>query len=442
MLNALKDFIKKHALFNLSSDKILLAVSGGVDSIVMLDLFHHLNINYGIGHCNFHLRGEASDQDEQFVKVLAEKYEADSWFTDFDTVEYARHRKISIEMAARDLRYEWLYKILHHNEFDFIATAHHQGDVLETVIFNLSKGTGIAGLQGIKPKRDKIIRPLWFASRQEIEQYAMTNQLDWRTDESNLSEEYTRNLIRHKVVPVLKQINPNLHHTFQLSLEKLNAVAAIFYQKVESFIKKGVSCHSDQVIIDKDILIQTTEPVIILAEVLKDYNFNYVQAKQIAESINSQPGKIFLSHSHELILDRTQLFISERKHEKDEIYNINPETDALKAGKIHFKIKKIAASDFHLKKDTTIASLDYDKLAFPLVIRHWKKGDRFIPLGMKGQKKLSDFMIDEKIPLNLKKRIFVVESGGKIVWVVGYRIDERFKVTENTKDIFQISIKA
>ena len=442
MLNALKDFIKKHALFNINSDKILLAVSGGVDSVVMWDLFDRLKVNYVIGHCNFHLRGEDADLDEKLVKEMAEKYNATSFFTHFDTRQYARLKKISIEMAARDLRYEWLYKIMYKHKLDFIATAHHQGDVLETIIFNLSKGTGIAGLQGIKPKRDTIIRPIWFATRNEIEAYARDHQLQWRIDQSNLSEEYTRNMIRHRIVPVLKEINPNLHTTFKTSLEKINAVANIFYGKVNAFIKQGMTYEGNQVIIQKNHLLQLKEPVIILSEVIKEFNFNYSQSKQILNTIDKQSGKKFISATHELIIDRDQIYISEKMPDNDADYSITPETKEFEADNIKLNIKILPAGKFRLDKNPSVASLDYDKLSFPLHLRHWKEGDRFVPFGMKGQKKLSDFMIDEKIPLNLKKRIYVLESGNQIAWIAGYRIDERFKITSNTRKVFQISIKS
>jgi len=439
MLNQLMEFITQQKLFH-SREKILLAVSGGVDSVVMIHLFKAANFNFAVLHCNFQLRGEESDGDEVFVKALSGECNVPIFVRRFETENYAKNHGISIQMAARELRRNWFDEILKTEQYDKIATAHHLNDSLETVIFNLTKGTGIAGLQGILPNKDYYIRPLLFATREMIHEYAREKKLEWREDSTNTSVKYSRNLIRHHVIPELKKINPNLEFTFTHSMEKIRAAASIY----KNFIaKQKVSLlfpENDVIKINKDELLHMIEPQVVLFDVLEEYGFNYAQVKDILKIFQGQSGKVFNSKTHQLIIDREELIIKKREVgeiAERQIFEHTMEVN-LKNGKMTFEI--FNGIDFAISPDKNEAALDLEKLQFPLLLRAWKPGDAFYPLGMKHKKKVSDFMIDEKIPVNLKKQTLTLFSNKDLVWLVGHRIDERYKITKETRKILRIYI--
>jgi len=425
-----ENFSKKHSLFT-KNDKILLAVSGGIDSMVMLDLFKNSNLQVGIAHCNFQLRDKDSEGDELFVTSEAKRLEVDCYSKKFETKVYSRENVVSIQMAARELRYAWFEKLRKKNRYNLVATAHNLDDSLETVLFNLTKGTGIAGLKGIPIKTGNIIRPLLFAQKQEIIRYADEKGLKWRTDISNIDDKYSRNLIRNKVVPVLKEINPKLLDTFSNTTDKINAVSSIFAQWIESMRNDAVENRGDDIFIAKSKVLdwETYTRELILFEIIRLYGFNYDQAKNVCASID-EIGKLFISETHHLNIDRDLLIISKIPEintraiieKEDQLIELNGSNIVIE---VHDK-------KINIEPDANVAYLDMDDLVFPLVIRNWVEGDSFVPLGMKGEKKLSDFMIDEKIPLNLKSRVLVVTSSGNIIWIVGHRIDDRYKITENT----------
>jgi tRNA(Ile)-lysidine synthase len=439
MIEQFLSHIDQNQLFA-KEDRILLAVSGGIDSIVMAALFNEANLNFALAHCNFGLRGEESDADEQFVKKLAKRYKVPFFVNHFDTETYAQSEQLSTQMAARYLRYQWFEELRQQEGFAYVATAHHQNDTLETVLFNLTKGTGIAGLHGILPKKGKIIRPILFAHKEMIYDYVASRQLVWREDSSNESTKYYRNLIRNQVVPVLKQINPDVENTIMQTVERIRAVEEVFHEKVEQAKKEVVREEGLDVFMKIEKLIALKEPAIILHELLRPYNFNYTQAKEIVARINKGSGKWFMSPTHRLNIDRTLLIISPKELESfqdREVYEDSKEFEN-EFFKLDFEI--CDAEGFDISKDKNTAALDFDKLEFPVKIRKWKDGDWFHPLGMNQKKKLSDFMVDEKIPLTLKERVFVLTSGGSIVWVIGHRIDDRFKITKQTQKIFKIEI--
>lgn len=438
MIKLLQDYIKKHALFDPRKDKLLLGVSGGLDSVVLLDLLAQLQSNLMILHCNFNLRGEESDQDEEFVTELANKYHYPILSKSFSTSAFADDNQVSIEMAARTLRYDWFNKILKEKKFNFIALAHHLDDTFETVLFNLTKGTGIAGLRGIKPKRDKVVRPLLFADREMIGQYAKNHRLSWRIDSSNLSDMYIRNKIRHRILPVMKEINPNVVQTFQANLVRIGAVEEIFQQHLRKHKKKYVRKENQTTFIAKKGL-EVSHSEVILAEMLKKYQFNYVQAIDIVSKALGQPGKKFYSPTHELVIDRKDLIITPLADSEEE-YLITDTKSVVQTKSFLLKCYKADVDSYKISSNPEIAAFDLDLLQFPLKLRPWEPGDRFMPFGMQGQKKVSDFMIDHKIPLNLKDKILLLVSQKQIIWVVGYRIDERFKITHSTKNILEISI--
>lgn len=434
MLNRFKKFIAEKNLF-LSENRILLAVSGGIDSVVMCELFHLSNFKFAIAHCNFQMRGKDSDSDEKFVKELAEKYKVKCFSKKFNTKKYAAEKKISVQMAARELRYEWFEKIRNENRLDYISIATQKNDEIETALLNFTRGTGISGLHGIFPKRGNIIRPLLFATRKEILEFAAEKKLRWREDKSNLSEHYLRNKIRHKIIPVLKEINPNLEQSFSETIEKIREAEEVFHQQIEDK-KKEIFKNEHCIEIHK--LLQLSPLKTYLFEFLKPYNFNETVVEKIISSLKKQSGKKFFSETHFIIKDRKYLLINADR--VSNTVNIGEEIIYENTKRINsplrLKFQIADKKDFKLIKDEKFAFLDYEKLKFPLVLRQWKSGDWFIPFGMKGKKKISDFLIDEKISLAEKEKIFVLVSFGKIIWVAGKRIDENFKVTEKTKKIF------
>lgn len=442
MLNEFLTFINKQNLIQ-PSQKVLLAVSGGMDSVVMCDLFSKAKIDFAIAHCNFGLRGEESNEDEMFVKKLSIKYKVPFFVTTFQTADFAENEKISTQMAARILRYEWFEKIRVQHNFDYIATAHHQNDVLETVLLNLTKGTGIAGLHGIRVKNGHIIRPILFAEKESIFDYVVENQIIWREDSSNESNKYQRNLIRNEVVPLLKQINPNLENTIQQTVERITAVEDIFEQEME-MLRKQITWSDSQAIYVNYKAIQTlSQPVIKLAELLKPYHFSYQQSQDIFEAFDKESGKTFLTPTHTLVKDRTELVITPKNLQAFTSKTIEKNNEVVEFGERMLNIGAITEIEegFTVPTAKKVACLDADKVRFPLQLRKWKEGDWFCPLGMNKKKLISDFLIDQKVPLNLKKEVYLLTSNGSVVWVVGFRIDDRFKVTEKTSKICLMEVK-
>lgn len=442
MLNEFLTFINKQNLIQ-PSQKVLLAVSGGMDSVVMCDLFSKAKLDFAIAHCNFGLRGEESNEDEMFVKKLSIKYKVPFYVTTFQTADFAENEKISTQMAARILRYEWFEKIRTQHQFDYIATAHHQNDVLETVLLNLTKGTGIAGLHGIRVKKGHIIRPVLFAEKESFFDYVVENQIIWREDSSNESNKYQRNLIRNEVVPLLKQINPNLENTIQQTVERITAVEDIFEQEME-MLRKQITWSDSQAIYVNYKAIQTlSQPVIKLAELLKHYNFNYQQSQDIFEAFDKESGKTFLTPTHNLVKDRTELVITPKNLQAFTSKTIEKNNVVVEFGDRMLNIGEFTEIEegFVVPTAKKLACLDADKIRFPLQLRKWKEGDWFCPLGMNKKKLISDFLIDQKVPLNLKKEVYLLTSNGSIVWVIGFRIDDRFKVTDKTVKICLMEVK-
>ncbi|MDJ1479291.1 tRNA lysidine(34) synthetase TilS [Cytophagaceae bacterium YF14B1] len=440
MLKKFLTYINEKTLFQ-PDEKVLLAVSGGMDSVVMLHLFYKAKLNFAVAHCNFGLRGEESDADEQFVKKLAKKYKVPFYSEQFDTEAFALQEKVSIQMAARVLRYEWFEGICKDNGFSVIATAHHLNDTLETVLFNLTKGTGIAGLHGIQSKNGRIARPLLFANREEIYEYVVENQLAWREDSSNQSSHYHRNLIRNEVIPLLKTINSNLEHTIEHTVDRVLAVEKIFLAEVEKTRVVVMRQEGGVTYINFEKLQAEIEPVIKLHELLKPFHFTYTQVNDIWQTLGAESGKQFDSPSYRLIKDRTELVITAKGLQSYIPATIDAENTQFQNEVISLSIQKVSASGFKIPSSPKIAALDLTTLKFPLKIRLWKQGDKFCPLGMKQKKKVSDFLIDEKVPVNIKERTYVLLSGEDIVWIVGMRIDDRFKLTKETTEVYQISLE-
>lgn len=433
-------YINDHHLFG-PQDKVLLAVSGGMDSVAMLQCFKEAQVcDFGVAHCNFGLREEDSDADEAFVKKLAKKAKASFHSHAFETTAFAAQEKISIQMAARQLRYAWFKQVMEDHDYDYLATAHHRNDVLETVLFNLTKGTGIAGLHGIKNKTGKIIRPMLFADKEDILDFIARKNLAWREDSSNASVKYARNLIRHEVIPVLKKVNPDLEHTFQHTVDRIAQVEEVFLERVAQIAKKAFRKAEGNLYIDLQVLKDEQVNPIFLYELIKAYGFNFTQASDLYERLFQGAGKLFDSPTHRLNIDREALIISSRDLSDFIPASIFKDQKEYQGRELHLRFSTQEVEEFKIPNNKKIAALDLDKLKFPLGIRKWHRGDHFFPLGMKKKKKLSDFMIDEKIPLNLKERVLLLTSGEAIVWVIGHRIDDRFKITEATKHVFKAQI--
>lgn len=439
MLKALQHFNKKHALFTTDTDKLLLAVSGGVDSMVMLFLFQQIDVPVAVAHCNFKLRGKDSDGDQKMVKEYCEQHHIKFLSKTFETQSFAKDQGISIEMAARELRYAWFDQMYQQHEFTKIATAHHSGDALETIIYNLAKGTGINGLIGIKPKRNNIIRPLLFTNREKIEAYALENNIPWRTDASNFDNIYHRNRIRNEVLPHLQKINTNLEETILFTLERMRAAADIFQEQVDEFYQKAIESTSEGININKSTLLNNRHALVFLTEILTHYKFNYHQVRQIENALTGTPGKVFYSKSHQLTIDRKWVFIDQKKNKTKNIYTITDTTQQLEMQDGTLKVERKARENFTLSRQVNVAAMDLDKIGFPITVRRWRHGDKFKPLGMQGSKLVSDFLIDHKIPVNLKNEIYLLESKNQVVWIVNYRLDDRFKITENTSTILEIT---
>lgn len=440
MLDNFKNFIKKEKLFG-KNQKILLAVSGGIDSVVMSFLFKSAGYEFGIAHCNFKLRGKESDLDEEFVKQLAEKLKVPFHSISFDTEKIAARQKKSIQVAARQLRYQWFETLLNEFGYHAVATAHHASDSIETVLYNFTKGCGIRGLHGIAPKTGKIVRPLLFAYRTEIEQFAAKQKIAFREDSSNLSEKYMRNKIRKKIIPVLTGINPAFEKTAVETIGNLRETEAVFDWAIERIRNEVVEEINDLIRIRYTDIPQEGIST-ILYELLKPFGFNPGQCRQILFDEHAQSGAAFFSESHRLVIARKYYVIDKIETKNELLFSITPETERVVLEDLEFVFEILNELPDGVSKDSSIAQLDFERLEFPLPLRKWKPGDHFQPLGMNGKRqKLQDFFTHRKLSIPEKEKIWILESNGNICWVAGLRIDERYKVRSDTKKYLQITLK-
>ncbi|HMM04636.1 MULTISPECIES: tRNA lysidine(34) synthetase TilS [unclassified Dysgonomonas] len=415
-------------------EKIIVGVSGGADSVALLDILHSFGLECVVAHCNFHLRGEESNRDAFFVEELCKKYNLKYERIDFDTEAYAAINSVSIEMAARELRYNWFEQLRVIHMADKIAVAHHRDDSVETILLNLVRGTGIRGLTGIAPVNGYVIRPLLSLSRDEIVEYLKDRRLSFVDDSTNNEDMYARNKIRLNVIPVLEAINPSVKESVNKTAEHLTQVANIYYMYMAQ-VKANIFADNK---INISMLVQYLEPEAILFELLSPYGFNSATVRQIFESVISQSGKIFYSETHELLKDRGYLILKKKDNLKIERYNIHEDESTL-SRPIHLKIERTPVNgDFSIEKNPDIIYIDADKLAYPLTLRKWRQGDWFMPFGMKGKKKVSDYFSDNKFSLFDKEAAWLLCSGDDIVWIIGHRSDERFKITDKTTEVVKI----
>ncbi len=441
MLRPFKLYIAQQKLFS-RKDKILLAVSGGIDSIVMCELFYQAKLNFGIAHCNFCLRGDESEGDELFVKELAAKYNVPFHYVKFNTNETAHQEGISIQMAARQLRYDWFEALLKEHQYLYIATAHHQNDQTETFFINLLRGTGIAGLHGILPKQHNIIRPLLFAGRDEIVNYATANKLTYREDSSNASNKYQRNLLRNQIMPLFREMKPDFDSTMSENIVRIAEAEIIFNEMIDQKRKMAVKEENDVTLISIAVLKEFNAVGTYLHHFLLPFNFNSDIIPDIVKSLDDIPGKLFYSPTHRLVRDREYLIISKiTEAETDCPLVYIKENTAQICLPLVMNFNTISdARVFKIIADNKVAYLDYDQLKFPLIIRKWTVGDHFYPFGMENKKKLSDFFINQKLSLNQKENTWLLCSGNDIVWIIGIRIDNRFRITTKTKTIYKIEL--
>ncbi|WP_435254146.1 tRNA lysidine(34) synthetase TilS [Tenacibaculum sp. A30] len=437
MLQELAKHIDEHFPF-FKSKKLLIAISGGVDSVVLTHLLHQLNFDISLAHCNFQLRGKESDKDEEFVKNLGKKLGINTYVTRFDTNEYADSNKLSTQLAARELRYNWFDKLSKEYSFEHLLTAHHADDNLETFLINLTRGTGLEGLTGIPPINGNIVRPLLVFSREEILNYAKQNNIEWREDESNSETKYLRNKIRHQVTPILKELNASVLKNFNKTIDHLKESQQIIDDKIEDITYEIISKEGDLLKINIEKLLKLSNPKAYLYQLLKPYEFR--EWNDVQNLIYAQSGKQILTKNYTLLKDRDFLLLlrtSEKSSIKEEVYTIREENKEITAP-IKLLLKRVQE-----KTDTNQKSIyvDNELLSYPLKLRRWNSGDFFYPTGMLGKKKISKYFKDEKISIINKNKIWLLcSSKNEIIWIIGKRQDRRFLPTDKTTKLLQISI--
>lgn len=442
-LNGFQEALLKVLPANIESPRFLLAVSGGLDSMVLTDLFRRSNWSFGIAHCNFQLRGEASDGDALFVQKTATTLGVDFHVTTFETKSFAARHKLSIQEAARQLRYDWLEETRTNNHYDYLITAHHLDDSLETFLFNFTKGSGLKGLLGIPAKNGPILRPLLGFSRAELEIYYSRRKLRHREDASNASDDYDRNKIRHQVIPVLQHINPALLTSVATNLGHLNDSYRLFQAQVEQLREQMLVKNGDQILIQTQLLMEHPARRTLLYEWLKPQAFHPNQIPQILDCIVRQKtGALFYAPQHRLLVDRNQLLIEPIPQIENLAFQIEEKDQTIALPEGDLIVQKVRVPKV-FQNNPSIAYLAMDGLVFPLKIRRWQAGDQFCPFGMQGQhKKVQDLLSDLKINRFEKDRIWIVENGNKeICWVVGLRADERYKVRLEDHQCLRIELQ-
>lgn len=431
MINRFTHFMEENNLFK-PAGRVLLAVSGGIDSMVMWKLFDDARYDYAVIHCNFQLRGSDSDADEELVVRIAEQRGIKLFQKKFETREYALLMGISIEMAAREIRYKWFEEIRIEEKFRYLATAHHLDDLLETFFINLVRKTGIKGLTGFRPKSGYLIRPMLFTNRQEIENYATQKDIEFRTDKTNNELIYQRNYIRHQIIPGLEKLNPAFRNNLADTMLNLREVEDFYQTEVNRQIKRITNHDGPYCEITISDLMKLPHPRQILFEWMNQFGFNPATIEQVFINLVGEPGRHFYSKTHRLVIDRNKLIVTEGSANTSQVFYI--EKDDLKIfNPIHLTLNIAEIEHLKIDPDPRFAFLDYDKLQFPLVVRKWNAGEYFQPLGMEGFKKISDFFIDQKLSLPEKESTWIIYSGNKVVWIIGQRIDNRFKITPDTK---------
>ncbi|MFM8850580.1 MAG: tRNA lysidine(34) synthetase TilS [Cytophagales bacterium] len=426
MQDAFLKFIDKKKLCK-STNKILVAVSGGLDSMVLLHLLQACRYVPSVAHANFQLRGTESDGDESFIRAYCTAHRLDFYSKRFETNNYAAASGVSIQMAAREMRYLWFGELVRLHSFDALATAHHANDNVETVLLNIIKGAGIEGMTGIEVKHDYLIRPLLFATREQIENYAASHAIKWREDTSNNTDDYQRNFLRHRIIPKLREINPSLESAIERSISKTAGVERFARLGLDRWQQEFVTQTGSTIEILKSGVAQLGENG--LSFYLKQFGFKLEQSLSVFQCLDLQSGKRFSAKDWDLAVDRHSIILFQSKVFEEIIISQAEQEYTLGGQRLRVDFSHLP----QVSKDKNVATLDADRVNLPLVWRPWKEGDAFHPLGMPHRKKLSDFFIDAKFSLAAKANATVLESQGSIIWVVGARIDDRYKITPKTK---------
>jgi tRNA(Ile)-lysidine synthase len=449
-----KKYIIKENLFT-TKDRLLIAVSGGVDSVVLCHLCKDAGYDLSIAHCNFQLRNEESDGDEAFVAAFAKDLNIPLHIKKFDTEKYATENKLSIQVAARELRYNWFNKLLQElievkrntdsksplgewGAFCYIVTAHHADDNIETILMNFFKGSGINGLKGILPKQKNIIRPLLFATKEEILQYANENNLSWRDDSSNSSDKYTRNYFRNQLIPGLEKVFPQVKENLLHNITRFREINAIYETAIEKIKRSLITKTGNEFYVPVLKLAKTASLSTIVYEIIKTFDFSAAQTEDVIKLLNSESGKFIHSSTHRILRNRKWLIISPLAVPDNSIYLLEEKDVEINFPLGKLKAEKLAVLE-KIDPSPDVAQLFFKSLKFPLIIRKWKQGDYFYPLGMNKKKKLSRFFIDQKLSLNQKENTWVVESDRKIIWIIGHRIDNRFKMKEDSSAVTRLT---
>ncbi|PAW92237.1 tRNA lysidine(34) synthetase TilS [Mucilaginibacter sp. MD40] len=428
------EFIEQNRLFT-PACKILAAVSGGMDSVLMAHLLKAAGYNFAIAHCNFTMRGADADADELFTRELSKTLGVNYYATRFATKQYADENKLSVQMAARDLRYQWFQQLSSQHGFDTIALAHHQNDTIETILLNLTRGTGIAGMHGILPKNGNLTRPMLFLSRDEIQSIITTEGLTYVEDASNASVKYARNKLRHLVVPVLKELNPNLEATFENNLRNFRDMELLLDMHVKQITEELLSVQGDELRINIERVNSLVPKRLLLYKLLQPYGFTESIVDDLIPALNKHAGRSFKSPGYLLVVDREELIITPLSHKPQEAVSINQKDKSVDG--MDYRMHILHDDSPLIIKDNPMAvSVDADKLVYPLTVRGWQQGDSFKPLGMRTRQKLSDFFIHQKVPLHAKNHIpLLINGNGDIVWIGGYRLHDDYKVSNTTKKV-------
>lgn len=448
LLQRFQEFISKENLFS-PKDRLLLAVSGGLDSVVLCELCHRSGFDFVIAHCNFQLRGEESERDEAFVLSLEKKYNKKVLLKRFNAEEYAAVNKVSIQVAARELRYAWFDSIVNgqssignmidHSPLPIhILTAHHLDDNIETLLMNFFRGTGIAGLRGMLPKQGKIVRPLLFAGKEELKAFAEASQLQWVEDSSNELDKYTRNYFRHQLIPLVEKMYPAVKANLGDNIERFRDLEQLYRQSVIRHKKKLLEQKGNEIHIPV-LKLKKTEPLrTIVYEIIREFGFSAMQVEELIDLLGSGSGKYIQSASHRILKNRDWLIISPNNTALAGNILIEAGMNNVQYAMGGLHIGLVGNTNFNPQAKNSIAQLNADEIKFPLLLRKWAPGDYFYPLGMRKKKKIARFLIDQKLAQTEKEKVWVLEMDKKIIWVIGMRIDERFKVTPNTKQILKI----
>ena len=438
LLTAFINHIRDNRLFQ-SPGRLLLAVSGGIDSVVLCELCHRAGYLFHLAHVNFQLRGKESDEDELLVRRLAEQYNAPLYVKKIDTNTYAETNKLSIQVAARELRYAWFNELLN-EELRYVVTAHHADDNIETVLMNFFRGTGITGLRGMLPVTGNIVRPLLPFHKEELFRFAMENKLMWREDSSNASEKYSRNNFRHTIIPAISKIYPSVEQNLVNNIQRFAEIEVLYQQAIAIHKKKLIEQKGAEVHIPVLKLLKAEPLETIVHEIIKDYRFTAHQSEEVIRLLKGRQGSFVQSPTHRIIRNRDWLIITPNRPPESHHVLISKEEEKIEFAAGVLEMKIVPAGKVNLSSLPGSAFLDVKKVTFPLLLRKWRQGDYFYPLGLAKKKKVSRFLIDQKVSPTDKENVWVLESDRRVCWIVGMRIDDRFKVTDGTKEVLVFKV--